>query len=192
LAIIWRYTNFSIIVFDILLAFYLLQQFTLTLVPILSLLKYKKTGDQKDIEFKEIFNNDELLILFAQFLTLEYSYESLYFVQKVIEIEKMNEYDARFIEKTEFIINKFILPNSEMEVNLTSDIRKTASQQFNENDHNISGIVAAKEHVLLTLEDDNFIRFLHSKVMKRYNLTKETLRDNAVNITNGNAQNIKQ
>jgi len=125
-------------------------------------LKYNKKGNQKDIEFKEIFDNDELLILFAQFLTLEFSYENLYFVQKVMEIEKMNEDDKRFIEKAEFIINKFIMPYSEMEINLTSDIRKTALRQFNENNHNISGIVAAKEHILLTLEDDNFLRFFYT------------------------------
>jgi len=88
LSIIWRFTNFSTTAFDVLLAFYLLQQFTLTLVPILSLLKFKKQKIQTEVEFKDIFNDNELFILFVQFCTLEFSYESIYFVQKVMELEK--------------------------------------------------------------------------------------------------------
>jgi len=82
--------------------------------------------------------------------------------------------DKEFLIKGEDIIQKFIREDSEMEININRSTRDDAVEQFRNSD--ISGILSAKRQIVASLRDDSFVRFLHSKVFKRYLLTKHNLR----------------
>jgi len=117
---------------------------------------------------------ENCFLLFAQFLSMEFSSENMMFIEDVKQLEQLKN-DNDIISKGEFIIETYIMESSEMEINLGEIPRKEAIKKFKENS-DISGIIAAKNYILKDLQGDSFIRFLRSVVLKRYLATTDNIR----------------
>ena len=104
-------------------------------------------------------DNKEFMKAFLKFAEKEFNDETILFIQEYRALEK--EKEAK-IETMKGFYEKFILPSSRYQLNISSEDLNNLEQQ---GIYKITSYAKIKEHVLTTIEHDVFQRF---KMTKEY------------------------
>jgi len=111
----------------------------------------------------DVLTQPDLRNMFVQALIQELSIENLLFVDEVEELKKLsNDKQAAIAQE---IINKYILDNSELSVNLEQD-KELLQREVAKGEYNL--LYDAREHVMGILMTDSYPRFLRTPEVKQW------------------------
>jgi len=150
----------------------------LTFIPKINIFN----SEEKILGLHTILKQPDLLELFTEYLIKELSVENILFYQRVENLKIMIEADSNTNDKkahkeANFIIERFIKENSEMQINLDHYIRQQAITDFNQS-NSFNGLFEAEKHIFDTMREDSYPRFVTSNDYKDYLKGKKNIKKN--------------
>ncbi|KAJ6243251.1 ankyrin repeat [Anaeramoeba flamelloides] len=124
----------------------------------------EKFDPQKIIPFKDIIQDEILLMIFEQYLKDRYAEENLLFYKEVKKFQKIHPEETGLIAYyAKRIFNNYVSNTSEFEVNIEGNIRKDISLKIEKTSFHPDMFNNALKSVVTILSTDSYNGFIESK-----------------------------